>query len=560
MAELANQNKNGAEKISFFYSLNFKIILTFTLLVALITLASGLVLVYRTQNYLQKAIIQKNYIETENLKNEINNYIEESVRSVETVTFLSDFKEFDTFAINEVLSELTENDDKFTRATIIDNSGIIVLSTSLEYEKKNYTQEDIFKKSIKSTYLSDIYYNSSGTPMVNIASPILDYGDINKRLGLLIVEMKLSSIWPLIDRLDKTKGTIIAVTDDKANLIYHTDKNMIYDKKNISKNPTIEEALRGKSGSGRFRQDKGKLIPYESAYPGFASYLTDMLLRRNNKNIFCTYMPLGNALGGAIVIQQRAIYALYDIIDMQKQSFYLIVTSIILAFIIGVSTAKKLSKPLKKLIAGTKIVGSGNLDYRIDINSNDEIGLLANSFNRMTKDLLIQRQKAITDGLTGLYTHSHFERILESEVDRAIRYKTALSLLLLDIDFFKHFNDNYGHQLGDEVLKKISDVFTEGLRKSDTSARYGGEEFAIIAPGTDEKSIKILAERIRKNVAENINIEYEGKKIKVTVSIGVVTLTNEDRENNIFPRDFFKRVDNALYKAKENGRNQVVQF
>jgi diguanylate cyclase (GGDEF)-like protein len=271
-------------------------------------------------------------------------------------------------------------------------------------------------------------------------------------------------------------------------------------------------------------------------------------------------MPLGNTLKGAIIIQQKAIYALYDIIDMQKQSFYLIVTSIILAFIIGLSTAKKLSKPLKKLIAGTKIVGSGNLDYRIDINSNDEIGLLANSFNHMTKDLLIQRQKAITDGLTGLYTHSHFERILESEVDRAIRYKTPLSLLLLDIDFFKHFNDNYGHQLGDEVLKRISEAFTEGLRKSDTSARYGGEEFAIIAPGTDEKSIKILGERIRRNVAENITIEYEGKKLKVTVSIGVATLTDEDRENSIFPRDFFKRVDTALYQAKENGRNQVVQL
>jgi diguanylate cyclase (GGDEF)-like protein len=560
MENINTKQKSDTKNSSFFSSLHFKIILTFTGLVALITVVSGIVLIYQTQNYLQKAILQKNFVETENLKNEINSFINESIRSIETLTFLPDFKEFDPFAISEILKELIKENDMFQSATVLDKDGIEFVSTTSFEQPHNLFKDKVFRKTIKDPYVSEVYYSPSGSPLVQIAAPILDYGDFNNRLGVLIVEFKLSSLWPFIDVLDKTTGTIIAVTDNKGNLIYHTDKNLIYDKKNISFNPAIDDALEGKSGSGRFKEKNGNLLPYQSAYPSFGSYFMDLVLHRNRNNIFCTYTPLNKPLEGAIVIQQKAVYALLDIIHMQRQSLFLIAISTFLAFLIGSSTAKKLSTPLRKLIAGTKIVGSGNLNYRIDIKSKDEIGLLANSFNKMTQDLLIQRQKAITDGLTGLYTHSHFERILEAEVDRAVRYKTALSLLLLDIDFFKSFNDNYGHQVGDIVLEKIAGAFTQGLRKSDTSARYGGEEFAIIAPGTNEETIRVLGERIRQKVANDITIEHEGKQLKVTVSIGVTTLSDNDRESNIFPGDFFKRVDTALYKAKENGRNQVVQL
>jgi diguanylate cyclase (GGDEF)-like protein len=560
MENSLEKNNNKKMATSFFSSLHFKIILTFTCLVALITLVIGIVLIYQTQNYLQKAILQKHFIEAEKLKNEINSSLEEAINSVENLTFLTDFKEFDPFAVNEILKELIKENDDFQSATVLNENGQEFATTLTTKEGNGSLNDKIFRKTVKDPYISDVYYSASGLPLVKIAAPIIDYGNFNKRLGVLIVEFKLSSLWPFIDKLDKTKGTIVAVTDERGNLVYHTDKNLIYEKKNIVRNPTVEEALNGKSGSGRFKEKNGNLIPYESAYPSFGDYLLNIFLHKSENNIFCTYIPLRLPLNGAIVIQQRASHALSDIIHMQKQSLYLIIISIFLAFLIGASTAKKLSTPLMKLIAGTKIVGSGNLNYRIDIKSKDEIGLLANSFNKMTQDLLIQRQKAITDGLTGLYTHSHFERILESEVDRAIRYKTQLSLLLLDIDFFKSFNDNYGHQVGDIVLKEIAAAFTQGLRKSDTSARYGGEEFAIIAPGTDEKNIKILGERIRRKVENGIIIEHEGKKLKVTVSIGVTTLSETDRENNIFPGDFFKRVDTALYKAKENGRNQVVQL
>lgn len=560
---MANKNdKPGIDnkKAAFFSSLHFKIILTFTVLVAVITLSTGIVLIYQTQNHLQKAILQKNHAEAENLKNEINSLLSDYIETVETLTYLSDFKEMDPFAINEILRGLIKEHREFQSAAILNSEGIEYISTRPLEKNRDLSEEPIFRRALNKTYISDVYYSKDKIPLINIAVPIIDYGNINQRLGVLVVELKLTSLWPPVDTLDKTAQTVIAITDKKGNLIYHTDKNRVYEKENISSAPVVDKALDGESGSSRFRQVSGQLSAYEVTYPGFASYLINLIFRKDTSDLFYTYVPLGEPLKGAIIIQQNAAYALSDILYMQRQSFYLMLVSIFLALVIGSSTAKKLSTPLNKLMEGTRVVGSGNLNYRIDIKSKDEIGLLADSFNKMTQDLLIQRQKAITDGLTGLYTHSHFERVLEAEVDRAIRYKTQLSLLLLDIDFFKSFNDNYGHQVGDIVLKEIADIFTAGLRKSDTSARYGGEEFAIIAPGTDANSIKILAERIRKKVANDVVIEHEGQKLHVTVSIGVTTLTEADRENNIFPGDFFRRVDTALYQAKENGRNQVVEL
>jgi diguanylate cyclase (GGDEF)-like protein len=177
----------------------------------------------------------------------------------------------------------------------------------------------------------------------------------------------------------------------------------------------------------------------------------------------------------------------------------------------------------------------------------------------MTVELKKQRERAITDELTHLYTHSYFMETLKAEVYRAKRYRTRLSLMMLDIDHFKSFNDNYGHQTGDEVLIKISDMLKASLRESDTAARYGGEEMVILAAETDKEGIFILAERIRKKIAEEVEVAYEGKKLRVTISIGVTTLAEDDIKADIFPSDFLKRADVALYKAKDKGRNCVVQ-
>lgn len=161
---------------------------------------------------------------------------------------------------------------------------------------------------------------------------------------------------------------------------------------------------------------------------------------------------------------------------------------------------------------------------------------------------------SITDGLTGLYNHRHFHEVLIDELARAKRYGAKLSILLFDIDFFKKFNDTYGHKVGDRVLKTIAGVIERSKRKNDITARYGGEEFAVILPETGEEGALSIAERIRENV-ENTKINLSGKTLNVTISIGVAVWDHECDEH-----EFVDQADKALYQSKDAGRNRVTLY
>lgn len=163
---------------------------------------------------------------------------------------------------------------------------------------------------------------------------------------------------------------------------------------------------------------------------------------------------------------------------------------------------------------------------------------------RKAIDLELTRRLAHTDGLTGLYNHRFFQQRLVYEVERAKRYETALTLMMLDIDHFKDFNDAHGHPKGDAVLLEIGRVLLRASRASDTVARYGGEEFAIILPETSTETAGVLAERVRELITE-------GKK-ELTVSVGIASLGAEDE-----PKTLLEAADRALYRAKREGRDRV---
>ncbi len=165
------------------------------------------------------------------------------------------------------------------------------------------------------------------------------------------------------------------------------------------------------------------------------------------------------------------------------------------------------------------------------------------------------RELAFRDGLTGLYNHRYFQEILEAEVERSERYKHPISLVLIDIDFFKKVNDNFGHPAGDYVLKEVADMLTKLVRRIDIVARYGGEEFGIILPETALTGGKILSQRIRRGI-EQLEIMYDGQSIPVTISCGLAC--NDFSDNRMTRSELIKRSDHALYNAKENGRNRVA--
>jgi diguanylate cyclase (GGDEF)-like protein len=161
---------------------------------------------------------------------------------------------------------------------------------------------------------------------------------------------------------------------------------------------------------------------------------------------------------------------------------------------------------------------------------------------------------ATTDDLTKLFNRKVALERLEEEVSKHIRLEIPLSCLMLDIDHFKAINDKYGHQAGDAVLKSTSGILQKNSRKYDIVCRYGGEEFMIVLPSTDIESAMIVAEKIREKVNKD-KVVYNNRIIKTTISVGAAQLHIEGGENT---DRLIKRADDALYKAKNNGRNKVI--
>lgn len=170
-------------------------------------------------------------------------------------------------------------------------------------------------------------------------------------------------------------------------------------------------------------------------------------------------------------------------------------------------------------------------------------------FTSINESVSMLYDAAIHDEKTGLYNNKFFETFLEMEIEKAKRGHQCLSLVMIDIDFFKKINDKYGHIKADELLKKLADVIRMQVRKSDVAARFGGEEFIMLLPETNLEKAKKFSARLKKAVHSDVFL----KKYKLTVSGGITQFKKNDTK-----KKFQERVDNALYEAKEKGRDIFV--
>lgn len=167
-------------------------------------------------------------------------------------------------------------------------------------------------------------------------------------------------------------------------------------------------------------------------------------------------------------------------------------------------------------------------------------------------ELEIYKNQALKDFLTGLYNRNHFDKVIVQEMERFERYGSRFGIAFIDIDDFKKINDEYGHIVGDFVLKHFANIIRKNIRKTDTPFRYGGEEFLIVFAGSTSESIQIVSERILSDIRKTV-FKYRGLKISVTASIGI-----QEYLKGLTLEDFVDMADKKMLKAKKDGKNRLV--
>jgi len=272
-------------------------------------------------------------------------------------------------------------------------------------------------------------------------------------------------------------------------------------------------------------------------------------------------------------------------IEQALASLLIMLITIFIVILLAIKLEKMFLKPIFTLLDAMQYLRK-NKDFDIELipSSKDEFGELFNEFNIMAyeinkrdkilhehnldlellvnttnKELKTTQENldkvsilATTDALTNLYNRRHIMDIFDEMIKKAKENKKHIGIIMLDIDHFKLVNDTLGHQAGDVVLKEVSHILQENAREVDNVGRIGGEEFLILCKESDIKTLKYIAERLRKNVEEKIIQYEENKTTQVKISLGIYSCIP-----NITKEELIKIADDALYNAKETGRNKV---
>lgn len=240
-------------------------------------------------------------------------------------------------------------------------------------------------------------------------------------------------------------------------------------------------------------------------------------------------------------------------IRLRNLAFAVIGILVVLITIVAYWLASLIARPLDRLTGAASNVAAGDLSVGLPSGGGGEVGYLTRVFNTMIESLRKSRDElerlSTTDILTGLGNRRHLMNLLPQEIDRARRSAQPFSILMLDVDHFKKYNDDHGHQAGDDVLAGVGKVLRESIRPYDCAARYGGEEFLVILSGASLDHAQECAERIRKRVRAE---QFDGGP--VTVSIGIAEYpTHGDTEDAMIGQ-----ADAALFRAKRAGRDRVT--
>ena len=323
-------------------------------------------------------------------------------------------------------------------------------------------------------------------------------------------------------------------------------------------------------GSGAFR---GITDPdlYDKPIPAAAADLMSMKGKAvqyrdlSDEQVIGTSFPIEH-LPWNLVTETPRKYAFLPLASFRRQ---LIIMTFVLAVILlipAVLVARTIILPLEDLSRVARKIRAGDAGVQVPITARGELGEFVNTFNRMSSSLKLSMEEvqainnqlrvmSITDPLTGRYNRRFISDHVHRELKLSQRIGQPASLLMLDLDNFKEYNDSYGHIAGDEALRKLGDVLVDSVRETDVVARYGGEEFLIFLSHTGKSGAVKTAEKLCLAV-EQTSFVLKGQDTRITVSIGVATAP----EDGSTYEELVDNADKAMYAAKGDGRNQVHVF
>lgn len=550
-------------------SIKYKLLTAFLALTLTILIISGTAYYFRSQAALEQKIFDALNATSQVQKHRIEDWIDHNKERLSLITSRTQLrislKEFLTNAnadalkkIHKIIHDATQSIVDVDAIHITNLHGKVIASTRKSAITQNFNDQPVFEQGKTTNNANTIDLTQSRGRLL-LSGPLL-LGD--ELLGVLIVEEKIRTLQNISQDytgLGETGETIIVVQTE------NTIKSV---------NPV------------RFLQ--GRNAPSILINPFHYEDQTTLQVSdyRNIPVLAIVKKIKGTSWGMVVKIDRDEAFA--PLSALRNFLLLSILFSLLLASLTAFLLSAFLTKPIIDMTEVASLIARGNLKKRIEKMSRDELGVLAKAFNLMADKLieanqtletrvrkkteqleeanssLVEKNEQLsrlsqTDSLTGIANRRLFDKTIEAEWRRSNRSKKPVSLLILDIDCFKAYNDTKGHQTGDDCLIQVAKIISAQVhRAGDLVARYGGEEFGIILPICSLEEALKIAEAIRISI-EKAAIEHSASNILniVSVSIGVSSLVGR---TDIQPDTLISQADQALYKAKKAGRNCVRAF
>ena len=516
---------------------------------------------HRVELSMREAVFERNKNLAMDIAHNLDEMFLNKMRLLKIMAASQEIRSMDPARLTPLLERVAGQFPEYQVVTVADRTGRqiarsdgTVADGTIYYDDRDYFQQ---AKRTGTTAISDVITSKSAAMLgVVIAEPIR--GATGEMVGLLIFNLGLDNLkWYLGHVELGEKGYAYAV-NRQGRVILHPNQAYMETMADFSGRAAVIQAAAGFTGWTEYEEDgRGLLAGY-------------------------SHIP---SVSWGLVVEQPLHFAMADVTSFHRNNLLILLGSAVLAILLSLWIAKTLAGGIANLSAATVRMAEGKLETRLEVETTDELGQLAANFNRMATQLAwrddalrqakeeLERQVAertreltdanqelqrlsLSDALTCIGNRRYQDEFLEREWRRALREQTPLSLVMLDIDYFKLFNDTYGHVAGDDCLRKVAGILTATIqRATDFASRYGGEEFVLVLPATGEQGALTLAEKIRRGV-EELAIPHEKSPVAgvVTVSIGVAAIVPmRDSEGSLL----LVAADRALYQAKTAGRNLV---